>query len=136
MNGKLLKPHLIIIGCLLLATAALVNALPSALDAPEGSQFETRCGWLYNPTPAYVLLYDRDAAWIIGEQGGHQAEGDAFPSEPIQWVETNRHYGYGCACLRLRANHATHEVIEITSARARPLAACRRDRALRRWRFR
>ena len=43
-------------------------------------------------------------------------------------------YGYGCACLRLRVNNETHEVVEIESARALPLAKCRKDNSLRRWR--
>jgi hypothetical protein len=45
------------------------------------------------------------------------------------------HYGYGCACLRLRVDRKTHRVIEIESAKARPLSACRNDRKLKRWGF-
>ncbi len=105
-------------------------------DAPAVEQFETRCGWFSNPTPANASLYDRAGEWIIGVQGGYQAEGDWPAFGPRQWVKTNVNYGYGCACLRLRVNRETHEVIEIESSRARPLAACRRDRSLRRWGFR
>ena len=136
MNKELVKPRLVIVSCLLLATMALVSGQPRTPDAPAVEQFETRCGWFNNPTPANASLFDRDAEWIIGVQGGHQAEGDWPDFGPRQWVETNGHYGYGCACLRLRVNRETHEVIEIESSRVRPLAVCRRDRSLRHWGFR
>jgi hypothetical protein len=94
-----------------------------------------RCGWFSNPTPANVSLFDRDGEWIIGVQGGHQAEGDWPQFTPQQWVETNGHYGYGCACLKVSVNHSKRRVIAIESARARALSACRRDPVLRKWGF-
>jgi len=135
MNKKLVKSRWLIVSCLLLATVALVSGRPEKPDAPTVQQLETRCGWFSNPTPANASLFDRDDEWIIGVQGGHQAEGDWPEFGQGQWVETNVHYGYGCACLGVRANHETHEVVEIESARARPLAVCRRDPALKRWGF-
>ena len=135
MSAKLVKPSLIIVSCLLLATVAFVSGQPRKLAALEVDQFETRCGWFSNPTPANASLYDRDGEWIIGVQGGYQAEGDWPDFGPKQWVRTNVNHGYGCACLRLRVNRKTHEVIEIESSRVRPLAACRRDRSLRRLGF-
>ncbi len=117
-------------------TAALMLAAPygkagaSAAAAPE-----TRCGWFDNPTPANASLHDREAEWIIGVQGGHQAEGDWPEFGPKQWVETNVHYGYGCACMSVEVDRGSHHVLKILSARARPLSACRRDRALKRWGF-
>jgi hypothetical protein len=80
-------------------------------------------------------LFDRDGEWIIGVQGGHQAEGEWPEFEPVQWVKTNVHYGYGCACMSMRIKPGTDEVIDIKNARARPLSVCRRDKALKRWRF-
>ena len=94
-----------------------------------------RCGWFSNPTPANASLFDRDGEWIIGVQGGYQAEGDWPEFKAGQWVETNGHYGYGCACLRVRVNRSTRRVIAIESAQARALSACRRDPALRKWGF-
>jgi hypothetical protein len=135
MNKKVVTPRLAIISCVLLAAVALVSAQSKTSDATAGSQLETRCGWFSNPTPSNASLHDRDGEWIIGVQGGHQAEGDWPTFGPKQWVETNVHYGYGCACLRLRVNRETHEVIEIESARARPLSVCRKDRGLKRWKF-
>ena len=136
MNQRHAKFSLIIVGCLLLVAALFVNGHPRPLEVSEGDQFETRCGWFSNPTPANIWLYDRDGEWIIGEQGGHQVEGDwDWPAfKPGQWVRTNTgSYGYGCACLRLRANSETHEVLEIQSTSARSLATCRQDQSLKKW---
>jgi hypothetical protein len=135
MNKTFVRPGLLIVTCLLLAFAALVSAQPGKPAATAAQQFETRCGWFSNPTPANASLHDRDDEWIISVQGGYQAEGDWPSFKPAQWVETNGHYGHGCACLRLRVDRKTYRVIEIESARARPLAACRRDRSLRKWGF-
>ena len=136
MNKKLVRPRLMIVSCLLLAAVAFVSGQPGTPDAPGVGQLETRCGWFSNPTPANASLSDRDGEWIIGVQGGYQAQGDWPTFGPKQWVETNGHYGYGCACLRLRVNRETHEVIEIESSRSRALSVCRRDRRLKRWGFR
>lgn len=136
MNKKLVKPRLMIVGCLLLVTVVLVSGHPRLPEEPEAAQFETRCGWLDNPTPANISLYDRDAEWIISVQGQYEAEGDWYLPDykPGQWVVTNASsYGYGCACLRLRADKQTHKVLEVKNASARPLSVCRRDRSLRRW---
>ncbi len=125
------------VGCLMLATAAALAAggakTAAGAEASDAARAETRCGWFDNPTPANAWLSDREAEWIIAVQGGHQAEGDWPAFGPKQWVETNVHYGYGCACLRVRADRETHKVTGIESARARPLSACRRDRSLKRW---
>lgn len=131
--GKKLKRPVLIIGCLLLATVAFVNGQPRPLGQSDEPQFETRCGWFVNPTPANIWLYDKDGEWTIGVQGGYQLEAErGWPTfKPQQWVKTNGNYGYGCACMRIRVNKQTHKVIEIKSSRARPLAACRRDRSLK-----
>ena len=129
------KSSLMTVICLLLAPVVLLSGQPGSPRVTAVEQFETRCGWFSNPTPANASLHDREGEWIIGVQGGYQAEGDWPSFKAGQWVETNGHYGHGCACLRLRVNHETNRVIEIESARARPLAACRRDRALKKWGF-
>jgi hypothetical protein len=103
----------------------------SVPDAAAVSGFETRCGWFVNPTPANAWLQDRDGEWTIGIQGGHQADGDWPAFKANQWVKTNVNYGYGCACLRLKVNHKTREVLEIQRGYARPLSACRKDKALK-----
>lgn len=136
MSVKVVRLRLLLVGCVLLAAVVAAGgyAAPRRESAPP--QFETRCGWFSNPTPANIWLYDREGEWTVGVQGGYQVEGDwDWPNfKPGQWVQTNNNYGYGCACLQLRVNKDTHEVLEIRSARARPLSVCRRDRALRKWR--
>ncbi|MGH9760842.1 MAG: DUF4087 domain-containing protein [Blastocatellia bacterium] len=121
----------ITLGCLLLVTVSFAEEQPGLRFAQEGSRFETRCGWFSNPTPGNASLYDKDGEWIIGVQGGHQAEGDWPTFKSNQWVRTNGSYGYGCACLRVRVDHDSHEVLEIKSSYARPLSACRKDPALK-----
>ncbi len=136
MNRKYVKLRLIIVGCLLLVMTVFANGHPGLLAKSEATQFETRCGWLSNPTPANISLYDRDGEWIIGVQGGYQVEGDwDWPAfKPRQWVVTNAgSYGYGCACLQVRVNKETEKVLEIRSSRARTLAVCRQERSLKRW---
>src|SRR4030095_381063 len=107
MNKKLVTSRLMIVCCLLLATIALVSGQPETARSPAGEQFETRCGWFSNPTPANASLHDRDAEWIIGVQGGYQADGDWPEFGSGQWVKTNGNYGYGCACMRVQTNSKT-----------------------------
>jgi hypothetical protein len=131
---KTVTLRLFFVGCMTLAQVCLAGGPGSPV--PRATVLaETRCGWFDNPTPANASLHDREAEWIIAVQGGYQAEGDWPEFGPKQWVETNGPHGYGCACLRVRVDRETHHVLEIESARARPLSACRRDRALKHWGF-
>ena len=90
-----------------------------------------RCGWLSNPTPANWWLTDRDGQWILGSQGADQAPGlDEFPDmSTAGWVETNGHYGYGCACMTITAD-AEGRVTRVEDAEPKPLKQCRADRKL------
>jgi len=115
----------------MLIMMALVSASPSSLTPRRLEKAEMRCGWFSNPTPANASLFDRDGEWIIGVQGGYQAEGDWPSFSPKQWVKTNVHYGYGCACLRVRVDRSEQRILVIENAQARALSACRRDPALR-----
>lgn len=93
---------------------------------------ENRCGWYENPTPGNHWLTDKDGMWIIGAQGGFQAEGDYPPAfTDAQWVKTNINYGYGCACLRVQTDKKEKRILKVVSATARPLSACRKDKALK-----
>src|SRR5215475_12586654 len=134
MNSGPAKLGSAVVGCLLLTIITSVVGMTKMPDPPAIDQFETRCGWFSNPTPANIWLYDRNGEWTIGAQGGYQVEGDwDWPDfKPRQWVKTNAgDYGYGCACLRLRVDRKTHRVLEIKNARPRPLAACRQDQILK-----
>jgi hypothetical protein len=135
MEQKLKRTMLVIIGCLLSTTATFVSGEARPFGASDEPQFETRCGWFVNPTPANIWLYDRDAEWTIAVQGAYQLESEwGWPKfKPGQWVKTNGNYGYGCACMQIQVNKETHEVVAVKSSRARPLSACRRDRSLRKW---
>ena len=124
-----------VIAAALLLAMTVVSAQPRSGHTSTLQKSEMRCGWFSNPTPANASLYDRDAEWIIGVQGGHQAEGDWPEFGPNQWVKTNGNYGYGCACLRVQVERPSAHVIMIESATARPLSTCRRDQALRKWDF-
>lgn len=135
MSKRLERLRLPLVGSLLLVALAVAPARPHATAANAAEPAETRCGWFSNPTPANASLHDRDGEWIISVQGGYQAEGDWPSFAPKQWVETNGHYGHGCACMRVRVNREEQRVLAIESARARPLSVCRRDRALKRWDF-
>lgn len=135
MNKRLPKLRLTFVGALLLIVAAVAFGRPAATRGAAAERAETRCGWFSNPTPANASLHDREDEWVISVQGGHQAEGEWPSFTPKQWVETNGHYGHGCACMRVRVDRESHHVVAIESARARPLSACRRDRALKRWGF-
>jgi hypothetical protein len=96
-----------------------------------GDEIENRCGWFENPTPANMSLIDKDGEWLIGAQGGYQAEGtDNIPDFGDDWVETNVHYGYGCACLRVIVDRKEKQIIKIISGTAKPIADCRQDKAL------
>src|ERR1044071_1701288 len=114
----------------LLLAIAFVNAQPRTPNTPALQKSEMRCGWFSNPTPGNASLHDRDAEWIIGVQGGYQAEGDWPEFGPKQWIETNVHYVNAGACMKIRVNRETQKFIEIESAKPRPLSACRNDRKL------
>lgn len=136
MNKNPVKFGLMLFAPFLLICVLFVNGRSALPETYAAAQLETRCGWLSNPTPSNLSLYDREDEWIIGVQGGYQVEGDwEWPDfKPGQWVVTNgSSYGYGCACMQVRVNRENNRVLEIKSATARPLSACRRDRALKRW---
>ena len=135
---KTVKPRLILFGCAALAALVSLSAYPrprASAASPSAAPLETRCGWFSNPTPANIWLYDKDGEGTIGVQGGYQVEGDwDWPEfKKGQWVETNGSHGYGCAYMKLRVDKESGHVLEIESARARPLSACRKDRALNKW---
>ena len=118
------------------ATAILLLFTSVPSPAAVADDFALRCGWFENPTPGNVSLYDRDAGWILGVQGGYQLEQDwEWPEfDAGQWVTTNAgSHGFGCACLNIRVDPDSHQVLEVQGVQAKPLAACRNDKALDQW---
>jgi uncharacterized protein DUF4087 len=133
-----MRNPLLILGAVICLAVVFVSGRAKPAPAISSTDFETRCGWFVNPTPANVWLDDREAEWIIGVQGGYQVPGDwPWPNfKRGQWVVKNAgDYGYGCACLELRVNKKTQEVLEIKTSTARPLAKCRQDASLKRWKM-
>lgn len=126
MPASATRPERVLALGWLLACALVVGA-----PARAGEAAVQRCGWFENPTPANAWFNDRDGEWIVGVQGGPQAEGD-WPEFPrYRWVRTNGSYGYGCACMTVQADAATGQVSRIVASRSRPLSRCRADRALK-----
>jgi hypothetical protein len=112
------------------APAAIAKTEPGAPKSIAASA--RRCGWLHNPTPGNWWLVDRDGQWILGTQGGEPVAGmDEMPDMSVSgWVETNGHYGYGCACMDMVVDPASGDVLRISKAAPKPLAQCRSDRKL------
>lgn len=111
----------------LLVIPALISGL--SIFALPANPTETRCGWLQNPTPANWWLDDRDGSWTISVQGGYQARGmDNMPNiDEREYVTTNVHYGYTCACLRVVTDKNQMRIISIKSGQQLPLSTCRKD---------
>lgn len=115
---------------------APASPTPRAAPAPPAAATAAakgvrRCGWLSNPTPANWWLTDSEDQWILGTQGADQAPGmDEMPDmSTAGWVETNGHYGYGCACMTITSD-AEGRVTRIADARPKPLRQCQSDRKL------
>ena len=120
-------------------TAALTAALTAILacatlfyyDAasanPEQERAKPRCGWFQNPTPGNAWLSDKDGEWVVGTQGGHQADGDWPDFNGKNWVKTNGSYGYGCACMVVVVNAKTKEIQRIVSSRVQSIKTCKND---------
>ncbi len=102
-----------------------------AARASASAKGVRRCGWLSNPTPANWWLTDSQGQWILGTQGGDQAPGmDDMPDmSTAGWVETNGHYGYGCACMTIDSD-SEGKVTRIADASPKPLKQCQADRKL------
>jgi hypothetical protein len=105
--------------------------LASSCHAAATAKPQTRCGWFDNPTPGNAWLHDRDGEWTIAIQGDYEAEGDWPQFKDSQWVPVNGSHGYGCACVKAVVNAKTRTIVRIISASAKPLGACRKDRALK-----
>jgi hypothetical protein len=117
------------------AIAALACfALGPAAGIAAAAKTEKRCGYLANPTPANWWLTDRDGEWLIGAQGGYQAQGiDVLPESFFErgWVRTNGYYGYRCACLNVTTNRKDMRIKRIFSGRPLALSRCTRDKAIK-----
>nr|WP_245297863.1 DUF4087 domain-containing protein [Methylobacterium radiotolerans] len=98
------------------------------------SASEKRCGWLQNPTPGNWWLIDKDAKWILREQGEFDPSGfDIIPDISKRYfVKSNGNYGYTCACIGGEFDATEHRITEILSFEQRSVRICRKDHALKR----
>ena len=120
---RLLKNSLLTIcGLSIFASASLAKPL---------SNSQMRCGWFDNPTPGNAWLHDRDGEWTMAIQGRYEADGDWPEFKDSQWVRVNGSHGDGCACIKAVVNAKARQIVNISSAKARPLSACRFDPALK-----
>lgn len=93
------------------------------------AKVETRCGWISNPTPANYWIVDADDLWVIGAQGGYQAEGEDlnYPESEDQMVYTNGNYGYWCGCIKGDFDKSNSLVLKVISSFPKTLKACLED---------
>ena len=105
-----------------LIVLAIISSIP--IIAVPAIATETRCGWLYNPTPRNWYLIDKDGSWIISMQGGYEAQGmENLPTyNEKEYVKTNGYYGYGCACMDVATDSARLKISEIRGGESLPLS--------------
>jgi hypothetical protein len=101
----------------------------------SASAGEYRCGWLENPTPGNIWLTDSVASWTISTQGGYQIKDKYLKLLPKthdnEFVRTNGHYGYSCACINMKTDKKTKRVSKIYSkGKSLLLKQCLEDRNL------
>jgi len=108
----------------------------SSLTANAKEQ-QVRCGWLVNPTPGNMWLIDRHASWFISGQGGYTSLDDnsldlAYDaiSNQDEFVRTNIHYGFSCACLTVEVNEDEEVITSVYSAEQLKLKQCLEDTAI------
>ena len=119
-----------IIGLIILL--ALQLCIRDSLADQSTQDISMRCGWFDNPTPNNAWLNDKVGEWTVSIQGGHQAKGKWPSFNSSQWVKTGTgSYGYGCTCMKVRANAESKEIKQIISATVKPLSVCRQDKALK-----
>jgi len=104
-------------------------------SAQQSKKFETRCGWLDNPSSGSYSLSDKDRKWTIREQGDREGVDFEIPAfkrgQYVTYFEGS--YGYGCACLQMKVDYKTSYVLEIRKSYSRLLSVCRKDKALKKW---
>jgi hypothetical protein len=112
-------------------TVANASTPADAALVPKAPGPARRCGWLHNPTPGNWWLVDREGQWVLGTQGREPLAGmDDMPDmSSAGWVETNGHYGHGCACATITAD-AAGDVTAVSDFKPKPIKACSSDKAL------
>ena len=122
------------VSCFLFAVSATTFAA-EPLSKKPATELQQSCGWVDNPTPANWELTDKNGTWVIGVQGGFQADGELpdFEQGSRYWKKTNGSHGYGCGCLKAKLETTADgekRVVRFTEVKVLPLAKCRADKAL------
>lgn len=111
---------------------ALINlllALPLCATAAE-----KRCGWLENPTPGNLWLIDAESDWTISIQGAGFIDEDSIDKMPTiddkEFVRTNGHYGFSCACLNVKTDKVKSEIVKVYGGQQLLLKQCLEDASL------
>jgi hypothetical protein len=112
--------------------AVLLSGAGFLLASAVSSIAEQRCGWLENPTPANWWLIDKDDTWIIGVQGGAQADGMDYIGDLStgDFVTENGSHGYACACMTVVTDAKNSQITRILSFKQLKMSKCRNDAAL------
>lgn len=107
----------------LISILMVFSLLPSAQAAKQ------YCGWLVNPTPANIWLQDAHGSFDLLIQGSADNNPDIVNQLPSiaddQYVQTNGHYGFGCACLKMDVKDG--KVTKVYSSKALTLKQCLED---------
>ena len=114
-------------------SAVAFGADPTPKRPADGLQ--RICGWVDNPTPANWAITDKHGTWVIGVQGGYQADGELpdFDQGPAFWQKTNGSHGYGCGCLTAKLEtmaDGEKRVVRYTEVKVLRLSKCKADKAL------
>lgn len=99
------------------------------------SEFETRCGWFVNPSPANIFLLDADGNWTLSSQGDHfiEKEWDWPNFSEDEWIGKPNAYGHGCACITAKFDKEKFDVLEISKLWPQALKICLTDKKLSKW---
>ncbi len=134
MSVVLARPVLAALVVLSSACVAAPAAPPepeaASAAAPAVTRDQRRCGWLQVRGPREAVLTDRDGDWLLARAGEHRAAGDWRPGFAAGQSLRTADVETGCACLTAQVDLGTHRVASARAPQARPLAACRGDRAL------
>lgn len=91
---------------------------------------EIRNGWFYNFTPGNMTLIDRDGEWIIGVQGGFQAEWQVevdLTANEDESVLINGPHGYSCVSIDVTLDKKSKHILVIKEAKQLLLKKCLED---------
>jgi hypothetical protein len=118
------------------AVFAVITATTVLTISATSYARERRCGWVVNPTPGSWFFKDKDGIWELSSQGrlgvpGFDDMGDVGIEDiPIREDDPESLWRAACACFEMSVDSTQTKVLRIIKATKRPIAACRKDRAI------